>query len=44
MLVIAGIDDDAHLARIDALDQSAEELSRTHSPRKRGYRGLEGRG
>src|ERR1700686_5181527 len=44
MLVIAGIDDDAQPARIDPLDQSAEKLSRPHSPRKRGYRGLEGRG
>ena len=41
VLVVAGIDDDGHLARIDALDQAAEELSRTHPPRQRGDRGLE---
>src|SRR5882762_5748424 len=39
MLIVAGVDDDGHLARIDAPDQPAEELSRTHSPRQRGDRG-----
>src|SRR5580704_8514579 len=41
MLVVAGINDDVHLARIDALDQPAKELSCTHSPRQRGDRGCE---
>src|ERR1700687_4118952 len=43
VFVIAGVDHDAQVARVNASNQSADELSRTHSPRKRGDREPGGR-
>src|SRR5215472_13753217 len=37
LFVVARVDDDGQPRRIDSTNESAEELSRTHSPRKRGY-------
>src|SRR5579885_3662161 len=40
LFVVAGVDDYPHAPLVDTADQSAQEPSRTHSPRKHGDRRL----